>query len=314
MEMQVVQAFSAVVLLLLSNHLIAQENLVPNGGFEEYTSCPDNYGQIEKAIHWSDPNNGSSDFFHNCGIGGSSPVILPPPSCDLIIQPHSGDGIAGLITVFNIHQREYIQVKLSESLDSGQQYFFSAFLHASCISNSNISGSIGVYFSDTIIALTVPHFNVIPNIQRNPYSFIQIDYDWVHWEALFESKGDEEYLIIGNFLPDSLSPTVGSDVGAYMFIDDISLTLLDTTSGVGENEIIVMQLAPNPATSSVTINYQGNKKMQGVALVDLIGRSVKSQGPARQVDVGGLNNGVYVVVVEFEGGVKAVSKLVVQRE
>src|SRR5690606_25879104 len=59
---------------LLATTATMAQNLVPNPGFESYSSLPGNYGQYYLAIGWSNVNNnttgppyGSPDYFHTSG-------------------------------------------------------------------------------------------------------------------------------------------------------------------------------------------------------------------------------------------------------
>ena len=53
------------------------QNLVPNPSFEDYCSCPDNSGQVYRAIGWTSFGN-SSDYFNCCAPPGAQSVPLNP--------------------------------------------------------------------------------------------------------------------------------------------------------------------------------------------------------------------------------------------
>ena len=55
-----------IISILLSSVLALSQNLVPNGGFESMTACPEEKGEIEKASGWINPNEANPDFFHEC--------------------------------------------------------------------------------------------------------------------------------------------------------------------------------------------------------------------------------------------------------
>ncbi|MFT4680531.1 MAG: hypothetical protein ACI9YU_000359 [Flavobacteriales bacterium] len=54
------------MLLLWTVQSTAQDNLVPNGSFEEYSSYPSNPGQFGRIDYWNGLH-GTPDFFHRCG-------------------------------------------------------------------------------------------------------------------------------------------------------------------------------------------------------------------------------------------------------
>lgn len=49
----------------------AQE-LVPNGGMEQFGSCPESMGQVDHATGWSQPTAGSTDYFDACQASPST--------------------------------------------------------------------------------------------------------------------------------------------------------------------------------------------------------------------------------------------------
>ena len=105
-----------------------QTNLVPNSSFEIYTSCPWALGEIYKTPPWFQASNlaVSTDFFHFCSL---SQADVPYNICGYQ-NAKSGLGYAGLITFGKTHPsftfprpyREYLEVKLIDSLRSGKQY------------------------------------------------------------------------------------------------------------------------------------------------------------------------------------------------
>src|SRR5437762_302428 len=71
-------------------------NLVVNGNFESYTSCPTSYGQLSVAAPWDAPTTGTSDYLNAC-----APVVFPSlnvPQNQLGYEPAlSGVGYGGFI-------------------------------------------------------------------------------------------------------------------------------------------------------------------------------------------------------------------------
>ena len=126
------------ILCFLFNTLIAQQNLVPNGSFEEYSECPEtndiNNGQFEKAIGWWSPTMGTPDFFHRCND------TLNIPSQGMVGVPNNfwgyqeafhGDGYVGFLPyewldeTGEIVGSEYIGTKLKNQLKPCYTYEFS---------------------------------------------------------------------------------------------------------------------------------------------------------------------------------------------
>src|SRR6185436_308110 len=88
-----------------------------------------------------------------------------------------------------------------------------------------ISDSTGVSFSSNIIdknpeCRTLP---IKPDIHGSLPPIVQSD-QWHSIEGCYIGKGNEEFLIIGNFGGDEFSNCSGSDsLGYFIFIDDVSL-------------------------------------------------------------------------------------------
>lgn len=111
-----------------------QTNLVYNGDFEIYSSCPTegsntsqtNY-EITKCTGWSSPTTGTSDYFNIC-----SNTILPfgysvgvPTNVFGFQYPQNGNGYVGLYAFEDFspcQYREYVQTKLNSSLTAGKSY------------------------------------------------------------------------------------------------------------------------------------------------------------------------------------------------
>ena len=118
---------TALFSLFLCLGLYAQ-NLVPNGGFEEFFVCPISYGNVTaECSEWYasiinlDGLDPTPDWYHTC----SEIDALSPPEAGFGLQmPFEGDAFCG----FYIHNgtfpesREYIGVELIEPLNVGDNY------------------------------------------------------------------------------------------------------------------------------------------------------------------------------------------------
>jgi hypothetical protein len=131
--------------------------------------------------------------------------------------------------------------------------------------------------------------------------------------------GGEVYLTLGSFISDEDTDVI-NDTSAitgysYYFIDDVSVRRIEPPNGVKDSEMYGFDIYPNPATTTVAISHNSNRRISTVTITDLSGRELQSHGGAvREIDVSGLNNGVYMARAQFENGAVAVRKLVVQKE
>lgn len=139
----------------------AQVNLVPNGSFEEYDTCPDNLSQISYAKYWFSPNLSTPDYFNSCSISNASSV----PTNDLGFQiAEVGNGYAGIViyeTQTISGYQEYIEVKLNIPLDYMKKYNLSFYF--SVANNS--------YYSTNLISAKLSK-NII--YDYNSFSFIEV--------------------------------------------------------------------------------------------------------------------------------------------
>ena len=125
------------------------QNLVPNGSFEEFFSCPGsyNYGSDGKlAPGWFSANRGTPDLFNSCSKGDAGvPVNWAGQS-----KAYSGQGYAGIYCYTNTKTgyREYLQTELAEPLQEGGKYYIEFYYKLSSNSKYSID-RIGLCLDDS---------------------------------------------------------------------------------------------------------------------------------------------------------------------
>ena len=96
--------------------------------------------------------------------------------------------------------REFIQLKLVEPLKNGYKYDVSFFINL-----ANKSGyytdQIGLYFSATDLSKkkTIKPFLGKQQINNSNNNFLNDTLNWTKISGIYNAKGTERYLIIGNF-------------------------------------------------------------------------------------------------------------------
>jgi gliding motility-associated-like protein len=229
-----VPVFILFLVFLLANTLSAQHNLVPNPSFEDTVFCPIGTAQPQAVAVWFNPTGASPDYYNAC-YG-----VLPPgsfgagvPANDWGYQ-YAQDGVAyvGLATIaFDgnlVGYREYMAVKLTEKLIAGDSYYWCMYISL-LDSVEYASNNIGVALSNNMI--TNPLSETILNIPvYGNHTDIVTDFtNWTKIGGVFEARGGEEYLYIGNFFTDNQTSFVkiqDNDRGgaaAYYYIDDVYL-------------------------------------------------------------------------------------------
>ena len=219
--------------LILINSLYAQTsgtniNLIPNPGFEQYASTPigwfykgEHFSKVMK--YWNAASAASPDVF-------GPKVRVPRQWAEKGFgqqKVHGGKSMIG-ITAYGCtngkpHCREYVQIQLREPLVVGQNYYVQ--LWTSHLPRSLQINNLGVHFSEKEIALKV---DALLDVSAQVYAQEILrapNHHWIRVTGKFTATTEAEYMIIGNFFPDSLTQvreTMPDNLNfAYYYIDDV---------------------------------------------------------------------------------------------
>ncbi len=219
------------VFLSTTAQSIFAQDLIPNGGFEEFIYKPMKWNTsgtdfTETLKYWSSPTQASPDAY---GPGIEVPSFWRKHGFGFI-TPVQGKSFVGN-TLYGCvegkpHCREYVQVRMAEPLVPGQQYELSFW--TSPLPKGLRINNIGIAFSydslqiklDTKLDLT-PVGNIKKVVMTKPGR-------WVQAKLLFQAKAREEFLVIGNFYTDNQTkikkdPMYTKLKYAYYYFDDIRL-------------------------------------------------------------------------------------------
>jgi len=275
--------FASIILSLLCIKSNAQLNLVPNSSFEQNDdsiNCP--VGPIDVAIPWVNPTGGSPDYFNNCTI--LQPGFSVPQNKFGFQYAHSGNAYSGLATFCTIPEngREYIQVKLNDSLIISKIYFVNFYVSLAD-SGTYATDRIGLYFSDTAIFKSIfdysPFSNFAPQIENQQGNIITDKENWTSISGIYNAHGGEQYITIGNFYDDVNTDTlfVGGSQDthqrySYLYIDNVSITLINedslnsfsianafTPNGDGKNDIFIAHGKNIKTVDGIIINRWGQE-------------------------------------------------------
>ncbi|NUM49799.1 MAG: gliding motility-associated C-terminal domain-containing protein [Flavobacteriales bacterium] len=241
------------------------QNLLLNGDFEEYWECPDNLAQLNLCKHAFNPidnNVSTSDYFNLC----SSINFLDG-------MPYSGNGYVGVVAAFYPYgiysvppgYCEYIQINLSENLIENEEYHFEFFVKLSERSGIAID-CIGIKFVEDSILYDKLFWETQSadweNIKGN---YIDNIAEWKKIEGRFIAKGNEKWLIVGNFCSvNDFSSTVFDSLKfltygnfSYIFIDkfavspSVVLPNIFTPNNDGKNDLWTIKIF-NPESINIT--------------------------------------------------------------
>jgi len=293
--------------------LTAQTNLVPNPGFEIYSSCPQfpPDGNINKATPWFQPwtDFNSSDFFHACD---TIDQMMSVPSNFWGYQwPHSGDGYAGILCIYPTSPnsgREYLEVELTDSFTAGFTYNVSFYVN---LGDSSLysCNNIGVHFSDTVVLYSIVISNVLLNVPFHIFSQSIVS-DAIGWHLIsgkYIASGGEKFMVVGNFLNDIstsyISTGIGAQPWAYYYFDDFNVSL-DSSTSLEELSLEDIIISPNPSSSEFTISTAEGFIMNGnFALTNLQGQQVMAADIRNEkqfaIDLKNFANGVYLLKMQL---------------
>jgi CHU_C Type IX secretion signal domain len=228
-----------ITLIIQSLHLMAQPaNLVPNGGFEVHTHCPDGLSGIQivgapaqGVMHWFKPTNGTPDYFNTCSNNKYSDL---PTNLIGHTEPKDGQACAGIALLYlnsetykHVDYREYLCVRLRTPMEAGHTYCVGMYATPAERMNTNelctsfpdlfaILGtrSLGIHLSDTLVLDTIGASNwyintgikTLPSQPQVEATEVMTDTTrWYSITGIYTAQGGEEWLTIGNFKNDSLT-------------------------------------------------------------------------------------------------------------
>ena len=227
--------------------LCAQTNLVPNWSFESIIKCPGAFGPptATYAVPWLNPNNETPDLYSICDTQACYPG--PPPCTGVPFndwgfqQPHTGTNYSGMVIyarpqAFSTNDREYIQVKLLDSLKAGKKYCMSFY---TSLSNSAYyaTSRVGCYISKGAVTnFSQDLISEIPQIESPFHQYLTDTANWMQVQGQYTAIGGENYITIGNFYDDTNTDTyiansAFKDYASYYYVDDASLHEIEINAG-----------------------------------------------------------------------------------
>ncbi|MBI2258362.1 MAG: T9SS type A sorting domain-containing protein [Flavobacteriia bacterium] len=308
---------SIFISFLAINTICFGQNLVPNHSFELFNACPDTFAlmtgsPIEATDNWINGNGFTPDYFNPCDTNVVNPRYGVPSNQYGYESARTGVAYAGIILSYlycsgaGLSTREYIQVKLSDSLIAGEKYVFSMFLSVADY-NYYSTNNIGVYFSNSMNTSTTPYvLSYQPQLENNfAINPIANKTGWTEFTDTVTAIGGEKYITIGNFRSDiSIDTTNFIDADSnscfsMYYIDDVSLIALSENSIHDLKKVDFFKLYPNPTTN--LINISSADKITEVTIISCYGNIVYYQQPESNfvnIDLSVQDKGIYFVKIK----------------
>lgn len=200
-----------------------QQNLVPNGNFEQYINCPSGQNQTSNSTGWSSWTNASPDYYHSCATNASYQV----PYNALGYQPAaSGSAYVGLINYANgLSFGEYITRSITP-LQIGATYEVSLSVNMTDNYTYWMVDNLGVFFFDVGSSFINTNNNIVLDAQVD-YSGNGVFNDSINWTRLvktFTADSSYDNIVIGGFIHyDSVQRIYNSGSGgySYYYIDSV---------------------------------------------------------------------------------------------
>jgi len=102
-----------------SCELVNTESLIPNPSFEDFDCCPDNDGELDCAVGWSQASLASTDFAHECGYLSTASAMMPFPDGEGAVIFLDGSVMEGnSVSVY----KEYAGVCLNSPMEKDSLY------------------------------------------------------------------------------------------------------------------------------------------------------------------------------------------------
>ena len=199
------------------------QNLVVNPSFEEGAQCDGTTERIDTVDGWS-PIAGRPGYINtSCKLSKDSKsyvqgMKLPPAAHRDVLTLLKFDVIS-----------EYQQGRLISALEKDKQYVVKMFARLPIKFCSTAVKEIGVVLSEDMLEVSTERRTIdIPALalQNNDQTLIDKQYDWQEVSAVYNAKGGEKYIAIGNFtnINEGAFEDRDSNKCTYIFIDLVSVS------------------------------------------------------------------------------------------
>lgn len=220
---------------------MAQVNKVSNPGFEDMDKKIVKLGQIENVLEWVGPDGcAAPDIF---SAETKKPEVTIPLNVRGRAEAFEGKAYTGILTYSEreASPRQFLQAKLNGKLLPGKKYCLRFHASLSDLSKYGANG-LGIYISSKMVKQKeIEAWDIKPQVTYSGDVVIEDMFEWVSVCGEYEADGNEKYITIGNFLPQSAVQTkkmrrpvefkVPQTKDAYYYIDEVSVIALGHLEG-----------------------------------------------------------------------------------
>ena len=316
------------ILFIGSSVAFGQVNLVPNPSFEQFTFCPNSWASFDgNVLNWYQLAGGTPDAYDTCGNPFQFGVPQNPYGYQFPMDGNSYTGIGFGFGGSSQNYREYMQVKLTDTLLVSKSYAISFYV-SKADSAPIVNTKIGLHLSATNNLSTLPNgvINEIPQVVSPPGFYIQDDVNWIEVSDTITALGDETYITIGYFETDSSADTLrlfnstpsqilglGNDANwiAYYYIDNVKVECIDCSNSI---ETIKTDkkpvIYPNPAVN--TFNVKFFESFKSIELLNSNGNIIRTFSNTK-CSVSDIEEGIYYVKITDTNRQTTIQKLFIAK-
>lgn len=240
-----------------SGYYVYAQNLVKNPSFENYIQCPNGASLFNGyAQSWFCFTPGDASLFNSCA---SIPNSVPQNIYGFQTAM-TGNGYACIMVKsfdYDPNKRMYIEGTFNIPLKQDSVYCISYFVSL-CDNALGAIQNLDAYISDTLLDWNngIPYVLTGINPQVKSSQIINDSISWKKVNGLYCAHGGENYITIGNFLPDAQSTIQsfqpGNPIRIDYYIDDVSVTPTNLIApNLGNDTIICQNTLPYNLTAPV---------------------------------------------------------------
>jgi hypothetical protein len=314
-----------VIMLSLTASLAeGQFNLVQNASFEDTIFGTQCYcqGDIELCVKkWFNPHGATPDYYtYFPGYCSGVSSVNNTSGFQLARTGNAYAGIYGFVSP----NRDYIAIKLTDSLIHGRCYYSEFYISLADLSMYAID-NLGCFFTNDTSGFKSFYTNIpeTPQMLNQQGNFLSDTLNWQKISGSFTAFGGETFLIIGNFFDDANTAldTVNSGTTwqvAYYYIDDVLVTPCDSLTGIFTQTSSNIHVFPIPTSNIIYVLEDKSIEnlklmlfdMKGVELTRQVSISKNTNG--WQIDISNLSNGIYLLKYSGRQNLHAQYKIIKQ--
>lgn len=283
------------------------QNLVPNWSFEDTAYCTTATNPILVAPPWYSANYATPDVYNAdnspCGVYMNPDEVIGQQCFQ---APYDGERFAGEYFWSDGVLKEYMEVRLLDSLRAGHSYRVAMEINLPECYQYAVD-ELGAYFaSDTVFDPTTPVPGALPHVPQARFhspTFFVDESNWMHVEDTIVADGGERYMVIGTFTDNSSANSLfvggeGWASDAYYYVDAVVVEEIIIGQGLSIHQL----RASTIASGQMMLSWSGADMIGWLTIHDTHGRVIIRQYVADQrIVVSSTDNlpwGVYVVNVD----------------